>query len=190
MKYFTFELLCAANDWIEQSDEERLAAEQRFERASQEYLRGLDALRPRISKPAWEFFRYGGNETGIHDATLLSASAGDGLNYAAEGSSPFLVNRGKMAARIEFLNFEQDRHYTFKLQGVSHYAADLYVEQHRAAKSIGDLYLCELSAASDDELQLGFLFASGASIVTRFKRLVFKNRRIPRKYEIGERFRK
>jgi hypothetical protein len=188
MKYFTFELLCAANDWIEQSEEERLAAEQRFELASQDYIRELDGLRSRISQPAWDFFRYGGNETGIHDATLLSATAGDGLNYAADGSSPFLINRGKLAARIEFLNFEQDRHYTFDLRAVSQYKADLFVEEWRAAKTVGDLYLCELTAVSDAELQLGFLFASGASIVTRFKRLVFKRRRIARKYETGERY--
>jgi hypothetical protein len=188
MKYLTYDLLCAANDWIEQTDEERLAAERRFDSASQEYLRELDGLRSRISRPAWEFFRYGGNETGIHNATLLSANAGDSLDYVAEGLAPLLVNRLKLSARIEFLNFEQDRHYTFDLRGVSHYAADLYSEEWRAAKSVGDLYLHELTVASDDELQLGFLFASGASIVTRFKTLIFKRRRIARKYEASERY--
>lgn len=167
MKYFTYSLLAAANDWIEQSDEARLDAERRFDSESQQYLHELEGLRSRISAPAWNFFRYGGNETGIHDASLLSATVGDGLNYLADGSSPLLVNRLKLTARIEFLNFEQDRHYTFDLRGVSHYSADLFSEEYRYAKSVGDHYLCELSAASDDELQLGFLFASGASIVTR-----------------------
>ena len=79
-------------------------------------------------------------------ARLISASVGDGLDYPADGISPFYLNRRTMAARLEFLNYEQDRFYTFDLRGVSSYRGDLFVEEDRYAKSIGDLYLCEISA--------------------------------------------
>jgi hypothetical protein len=189
MKYFTYDLLCGANDWIEQTDEEREHSEREFDAASMKYRHELEGIRPRISKPAWEFFRNGYGQTGLHDGTLLSANVSDNFNYVPDGSTPLLVNRLKLSTRIEFLNYEQDRHYTFDLRGVSHYMADLYSEEWRAAKSVGDLYLCELTAASDEELQLGFLFASGASIVTRFRKMVFRWRRVPRSYDIGERYR-
>jgi hypothetical protein len=189
MKYFPYTLLSAANDWIEQSEDDRLRAEREFSIAVGSYYNELEKLRARVSGPAWEFFRYGANETGLHDARLISATAGDGLDYTADGSTPFLVNRQKLSARIALLNFEQDGLYTFDLKQVSRFTSDLFFENDRFAKSVGDLYLCELTAASDEDLQLGFLFASGATIIARFRKIVFRRRRVKRKYPVGERFR-
>jgi hypothetical protein len=189
MRYFTYDLIAAANDWIEQSDAEERAAVKRLETVFKRYLRHLDALEHRVSRPAWQFFRYGFASESLHDARLLTLRVGDGLNYTPDGSAPFLLNRQPARAVFEFLNYEQDLHYLFDLRGVSRGTSDLIVDQSLAAKSFGDLYTYELTKAAAGRLRLGFLFASGGSIVVKFKKLVFRKRRLDRKYEIGEMYR-
>jgi hypothetical protein len=41
-------------------------------------------------------------------------------------------------------------------------------------------------AIDDDNLQLAFLFASGAAVIVRFRKLVFKRRRVDRRYNVNE----
>ena len=72
---------------------------------------------------------------------------------------------------------------------MSRVQADLYVEEDRYAKRIGDLFTYELTAVDEARLQLGLLFASGASVIIRFRRLVYRRRRIKRQYEFKEVFR-
>lgn len=50
MRYFTFELLAAANDWVEQSEAEQKEAEARFAKAEREYWQQLEGLESRISR--------------------------------------------------------------------------------------------------------------------------------------------
>lgn len=64
--------------------------------------------------------------------------------------------------------------------------ADLFVEEQSYAKSLGDLFTYELTSPDEESLQLGFLFASGATVIAQFRRLVFRRRRLKRKYEAGE----
>ena len=186
MKYFTNKLIVAANGWIEQTEKERLQAEKKFWSVVEDYYRELDGLKTRVSRPAWEFFRHGFGRYGLHDARLISLSVGDGLDYVPDGTSPFRLNRQHTSARIEFLNYEQDLHYSFDLRGVTRVRSDLVIEEHSYAKSIGDLFIYELTSRDEENLQLGFLFASGATIIVRFRRLVFRKRRIKRKYAVGE----
>jgi hypothetical protein len=188
MKYFTYELIAAANDWVEQTAQELRLAEKRFESVVKKYQRELERLRPRISVTAWDFFRHGFGERGLHDARLLSLKVGDGLNFTPNGSAPFLRNRQRISTMVEFLNFEQTLHYVFDLRGVTRVHSDLFVDAESFAKSLGDLYIYELTATARKGFQLGFLFASGASIVIQFQRLVFRRRRIKREYEPGEMF--
>ena len=186
MKYLTYELLAAANDWIDQTEREERLAQKRFASAGQKYWRELESLRPRISGPAWNFFRYGRDETGLHDGRLLSLRVGDGLDYTPDGSSPFRLNRQRTSAIIQFLNYEQCFHFVFDCRGVSRVSSDLFIDDSLFAKSLGDLYLCELTETRKKELQLGFLFATGATIVIQFRRLVFRRRRIKRQYRAGD----
>lgn len=48
------------------------------------------------------------------------------------------------------------------------------------------VYLYEVTDAGNDRLGLGFLFASGTSVVVEFESLVFRQRRIRRSYSIGD----
>ena len=186
MKYFTYELIAAANDWIAQSRPELRRAGKRFESAVERYRHELETLKPRVSRRAWDFFRYGFGELGLHDARLLSLKVGDGLNYTPDGAAPFRLNRQRTSAIFEFLSYEQSQHYVFDIRGLNRLTTDLLVDQDSFAKSLGDLYIYELTANHDKRLQLGFLFASGATIVVEFQRLVFRRRRIKRQYELGD----
>ena len=186
MKYLTYELIAAANDWIKQTGREERLAQKRVASAIQKYWRELESLKPRISGPAWKFFRYGRDETGLHDVRLLSFRVGDGLDYTPDGTAPFRLNRQRLSAMMEFLNYEQSFHYTFDLRGVRRVRTDFSVDEFLAAKSLGDLYLCELTAPDKQTLQLGFLFANGSTLVVQFRRLVFRRRRIKRQYRVGE----
>jgi hypothetical protein len=189
MKYFTYELIAATNDWIDQTREELRLAEKRLGSAIEKYQHELESLKSRISGEAWNFFRYGRDERGLHDARLLSLRVGDGLNYKPDGASPFRLNRQRTSAIVEFLNYEQNLHYVFDLRGVNSVSSQLFVDEQLFAKSLGDLYIYELTAIDDQGLQLGFLFASGASVVIQFRRLVFRRRRITREYQLGEMYR-
>jgi hypothetical protein len=111
MKYFTYELIAAANDWIDQTNQELRVAEKRLNAAIQKYQRELESLKPRISGAAWNFFRHGFGEQGLHDARLISLRVGDGLNFKPDGASPFLLNQQRFSVMVEFLNYEQTFHF-------------------------------------------------------------------------------
>lgn len=72
MRYFTFELLAAANDWVEQSEAAQKEAEARFAKAEREYWQQLEGLESRISRAAWKFFRYGFYSESLHDGEMYS----------------------------------------------------------------------------------------------------------------------
>ena len=186
MKYLTYKLIATTNEWTDPTQRELRLAKKGLHSAFEKYRRELENLRPRLSKAAWDFFMYGRDEYGLHDARLLSFRIGDGLDYAPDGSSPFRLNHQHTAAILEFLNYEQSFHYTFDLRRVSRVESDLFAYEEPVLESLGDLYLLELTASDGEKLQLGFLFASGASLVIEFRRLVFRRRRIKRKYRIGE----
>ncbi len=186
MKYFTYELVAAANDWIDQTDKQRKQAEKRFWRVADDYHRELEDVKKRLSKPAWNFFRNGFAETGLHDGRLLSFSVGDGLDYIPDGTSPFRINHQRSLARIEILNYEQLFNHVFELHGLKRASMNLYVEEQTSVRSIGDLFIYELTPANEEYLRMGFLFATGAEIEIDFRRLVYRRHRIQRKYDLGK----
>ena len=188
MRYFTYELVAAANDWVQQTAAEHRKAEARLANAIRKYQRQLEPLESRISRDAWQFFRNGFGSKSLHDARLLSLQVGDGLGYTADGKQPFLLNRRPASVLVEFLNYEQNARFSFALHRVTRLSCDLFVEKESYSKSIGDLYIHELTAAGND-LQLGLLFASGASIVVRFGKLVFRRKPLKRSYELSEMYR-
>ena len=52
MKYFTPMLVARANDWVEQSEAERLSAGEEFWATVARYNLDLDGLKSRVSRPA------------------------------------------------------------------------------------------------------------------------------------------
>ncbi|HEX5873883.1 MAG TPA: hypothetical protein VFY60_04485 [Pyrinomonadaceae bacterium] len=177
MRYFTYDVISAANGWGGKSKAEQRKGEARYTLVFEKYKEQLESLESRISRGAYQFFRYGFGSTGLHDARLLSIRAGDGLNYVPGGEQPFLLNRQRLSVVVEFLNYEQTAHYMFDLRKVSRLTCDLFVEEESYAKSVGDLYTYELNGIGD-ELELGLLFASGATITVQFGTLVFRKKRL------------
>ena len=176
MRYFTFELIAAANDWVGQSEEDQRRADARLSAAAEDYRRDLEKLESRLSRPAWHFFRHGFGRAGLHDATLLSLRVGDDLSYAPDAPPP--RRRRQAAARVELLNYEGDLHYTFDLRGLKRMSGDLRVESGAVGKELGDLYAYELTEGEAGGLEFGLLFASGATVTLGFERLSFRRRRV------------
>jgi hypothetical protein len=63
------------------------------------YERQLEKLKERISKPAFHFFAYGFCDDSPHDGRLLSFSAGDGLDYIPDDSTPSNIRVAARAVR-------------------------------------------------------------------------------------------
>jgi len=183
MRYFTYELISAANDWIGQSKEDSEKADKLFWKVAENYNEALDELKPRPSRKVWEFFRYGFAETGLHDANLLALRAGNAISYESNGKQPLKLNQKKASAQIAFLNYEQNLHHLFDVRGVCRFSCNLFVEDQ---KDFSDLFTYEIVALNDDYLQPGFLFASGATVIIQFRKLVFHKRKIKREYPIND----
>lgn len=177
MKYFTYDLVAAANDWIEQTEQARLEADQRFSQAELQYHRSLGELKTRISRQAWSFFESGSGRWGLHDGRLISLCVGDALEYGPDGASPFCVNHQRTVARVVFVNHERDLLYTFELRQISSMRTDLK-RSEPPNRCLGDLFTYEIISVDKDLMQLGFLFAAGGSIVAQFKKLIFRRQRL------------
>jgi hypothetical protein len=164
MKYFNYELIAAANDWIEQNESERQQAEARFWEAVRSYNLQLDRLKGRVSNAAWNFFRNGFGSTGLHDASLIDLQ----LSLA----------RPKGTALIRFINYERIYQYDFHLIDIS--STEIELSGRDLLNESRSLFTYELTEISDGSLQLGFVFADGGMLSFQFKRLVFCRIRIPK----------
>ena len=124
MRYFTFDLISRANDWIKQTESAHRKAEQAFASAAKKYIASWTRLSLVLVVMPSSSSAMASVREGLHDARLLSLRVGDGLNYTPDGSTPFRVNRQHASAIIEFLNYEQDLHYVFDLRGLSRFSSD------------------------------------------------------------------
>ena len=68
--------------------------------------------------------------------------------------------------------------HVFEMRGVSRLRGDLFVDKDAWGRQFGDLYTYELTGDDDDDLRLGLVFASGASVSIQFQRLVYRRRRV------------
>jgi hypothetical protein len=84
LRYFSYDLIAAGNDWVHQTRADEARALKKLARLTERYREELDQLTSRIGRRAWQFFRYGYGPTGLHDGRLLSMTVGDGLDYAAD----------------------------------------------------------------------------------------------------------
>ncbi len=183
MRFFTREVVGAANDWgdwVGQSVEERLRAEGVFWATVERYYEHLEGLKGRVSGPAWEFFRHGYAETGLHDATLLALSVGDAPGGAPDNLPSLSPTWRRAAARVELLNYEKSLHYSFGMRGLKNFSADIFPSPDWERGIIDDLFTYELTETESGELEFGLLFVSGATATFRFERLLFRRRRLKR----------
>jgi len=153
--------------------------EQIRQRRMMAYLRQLEKLRDRISKPAFWFFAHGFCDESLHDGRLLSFVAGDGLAYVPDRSIPFRVSRPKSSVVIQILNFHNDALYTFRYKGLRRIICDKPPHRHFTnADDFDDLLMYELTQVNDHYLRHEYEFASGASIIVEFRQLIFRRQPI------------
>jgi hypothetical protein len=186
MKYFTREYWKAVDVEVDSTEEQRQQAFLHYKRTGEAYFQEVDELQPRLSKPAWIFFRWGYAETGLHDAILLALTLGDGLDYKPDGITPYRLKQQRTLARINFLNYTQKYHYTFELRGLKRTSMEIFADENSTNNSLGYLSTYELTAIDDEYLRLGLLFASGNEIGFDFRKLVFKRQNLKRKYAVGK----
>jgi|WetSurMetagenome_2_1015567.scaffolds.fasta_scaffold677127_1 hypothetical protein len=178
MKFFPYELIASANDWLDESPKAVRRAISQLEKASTAYNHHLNQIRQRVSSRAWQFFRYGVMDKSLHDATLLRLVTGDTLSSTSRGHFD-RRNRSRITASFEFLSFNESWIAEFNCKNVQSVKADLRSEPPMLW-NLGDLFIYELRAASPTTLALGFLFASGSEIEIEFGKLVFRRRIVKR----------
>lgn len=173
MKFFTHDLVAAANSWGDEAEAQQRAASRRFNQAVKAYERHLDRAKPRVPAAAWRFFRHGSPANTLHDARLVRLVAGD--SPRGHRSS---AGRGRFVAflSLEFLSYGADRLYAFEFKGLRRLASALAIRG--GERDLGDLYTYELRAAPQGRLAFGFLFATGATIEIECERLGFRVRAV------------
>jgi len=173
------------DDSLPWKDQERIRR-----RRWQAYVRHLEKLKDRISKPAFHFFAYGFCDDSLHDGRMLSFSAGDGLDYVPDGSTPFLhpraqPGRPKSGVQIRILNCQEDALYTFRYKGVRRIVCQKSPHPHFAnADDFDCLDVYALTESDKHFLRHEYRFSSGASILIEFQRLIFRRQPIQRRYSI------
>jgi hypothetical protein len=188
MKYFTPELAAAS---ISGNPKWRAEAHREFSRRSRAYHRELERLRGRVSRKAWEFFRYGFGRTGLHDANLIFFTAGDGLNYCVDGKQPYRVNHQPAEVRIQFLNRTQDLVHAFTFRAVRRIECNLPTElraNNWSRSSIDMLTTYEFTSPEKGFLRAEFLFISDGHILVDFKKLIYSKKRVKRTYPTSSRY--
>jgi len=180
MKYFTKEFPKADNS-SSLSKRQQEAIHRKFLRNSKAYQKQLSRLEGRVSKAAWNFFYFGFGRWGLHDARLLSFTAGDELELPADGSLRFRYNTQKARVRVLILNRHQNLLYSFTCSDIRKAVFDYPTDDPLwISGRLDDVLTYELTAANKQYLRMEFLFSSGATILVEFARLQFRRQRVYR----------
>lgn len=174
MKYFTWEIVASANDWISQSTKDFKKGVRQFELATKNYDQSLRKLRGKIPGPAWEFFYNGKMDESLHDATLTSFDFGDPAKSSAFPRTPT-----KTQGVIEFLNYAGEHLFCFTLRDIRRVQVALAAEVQAASNfGLGMVFLYELIRTPSKTFELNVLFESGGEIQVEFGMLEFEKKRL------------
>ena len=153
-------------------DAVRAAAEEQFLQGSRLYEAQLLKLKPRLKKSAWKFFE----RVSLHDATVLAMHVGDDIHKRFQGYRKKVVNKRRVLAQIEALNYAEDRLYTLRYSRIRRLTFDYpssepwHVMSADAADNPIDEWMAdELTAADADFLRHEVLFSSGTTILIEFQ---------------------
>ncbi len=153
MKFFTYNLISAANGWGTESDAQQKAASKRFNRVCESYKNYLDKAKPKVSEAAWKFFRDGNPENTLHDGQLLS------------------IQTKKSTVTIRIKDYYGRKIYTFKCLGANQ--LDFARKLNALSSNFGEIYAYEIRTDLKKQLVLEFLLSNGDNITIKFKRLLF-----------------
>ena len=177
MKYFKKEANSDRKGSVSLNNAHRKA----FARNFRAYQKQLVRLQGRISRQAWNFFALGFGGWSLHDATLLSFTVGDGLDYQFKEAEHFDVNKRREKVRIQFLNRQKTMLYSFICTDIRKVVFNYPVQDRRWDwRRVDDLDTYELTAAGKYHLSLEFQFSSDAVLQIEFRQLKFLRQRVNR----------
>jgi hypothetical protein len=158
-----------------------LQMERVWQRSWRRYWSHLDKIADRLGAKAYNFFRFGANETGLHDGYLLSFNLGDSI-LLSEASYPKLrFSRGPSKVAMTILNFEKTRLYQFVFSGPRKVVVDipsadpLFFEE---GKTLGQIYHYEICSIAPRYLSVEWLLDSGGTILIEFEKLSYSCKHI------------
>ncbi len=145
-----------------------------------DYWRHVDEIKPRLPKLAYQLFRYGFAETGLHDAKLLSFTIGDGLDFVPDGTVRFTRKCADLVARLRLLGQSGEYHHLFEMRGEIATSMDLTGDNWdgQPGDELADLNYYEIVALDDRYLQLGLWFSNDSTLIIRFRKLRYRYRRL------------
>jgi hypothetical protein len=153
-------------------------------RALRFYYKHLDKIAGRLQPAAYNFFKFGFGETGLHDGFLLNLNMGDGIGRSEQQISRLKFGQGKSVVEMRILNYEHTLLHVFTFKGLRKVIVDtpssepLYYKKGQT--SLGQIYAYELVAASPRYLRNEWLLDSGGTIVIEFEKLLYQYKKVKR----------
>jgi hypothetical protein len=153
-------------------------------RALRHYYKHLDKIVGRLQPAAYDFFKFGFGETGLHDGFLLSLNMGDGIGLSEQQISRLRFGQGKSVVEMRILNYEHTLLHVFTFKGLRKVIVDIPSSDplyyRKGQTSLGQIYSYELVAASPKYLRIEWLLDSGGTIVIEFEKLVYQCKKVKR----------
>jgi len=178
MKYFP-QGESSGDEYASLTTAQRKALNRKFSRNFKAYHKQLDKLKRRISPQAWKFFALGFGDTGLHDARLLTFSAGDDLNFAVDRNQASKARKHKTEVRILILNRKQTHLYSFVCAEIRKFLFNYPVQDPRWNwHQIDLLETYELTSVNKRYLSLELLFSSNTTLLVEFGQLRYKRQRL------------
>lgn len=155
--------------WNSRDDKISKWAEESSRQNLEKYSEQLAALRTRLSKRNFTFFK-----ESLHDARLIAFSVGDGLHLDFESKQSVSINDFyKTSVSIKVLNAEFDAFYNLKYDKVTKAVFDFPSDSPLWGKNVDDWGYDELSEVNEITLRHEVLFSSGTTILIEFEKFSF-----------------
>jgi len=143
------------------------------------YYKHLDSIKARLGRGAYNFFRFGSEDTGLHDGFLLSLNMGDGLGVTQQRFPKLRFGNEKSVVQMQVLNYKRDTLHSFEFKKLRKVVVDIPSEDplwFTAGKTLGQIYTYEIVAASPKYLRNEWLLDSGGTITIEFEKLIYRRK--------------
>ena len=161
-----------------QADKKLTAA---YFRGLSAYYRHLDSIKARLGQRAYKFFRFGSEETGLHDGFLMSLNMGDGVGLGQQHLPKLRFRNRKSVVHMQVLNYERDVLHVFEFKKLRKVVVDIPSAEplwFKAGETLGQIYTYEIVAASPKYLRNEWLLDSGGTITIEFEKLIYRCKRL------------
>jgi hypothetical protein len=158
-----------------------LQLEEAWQLSWRSYWSHLDEIAERLGPRAYNFFRFGTNEKGLHDGFLLSLNLGDSIALSEASYSRLSFGRGPSKIAMTILDFQKTGLYMFEFKGPRKVVIDIPSDDplyYKEGKTLGQIYHYEIASVSPKYLSIEWLLDSGGTIQIEFEKLVYGRKRV------------